>query len=103
MPADLPYDPARGYGFVSIPGGNESAFSVRLAPGDYDVTVTVGGATASRTSVWAEDRRLLADLDRPAAAGETRTPTVKVNVRDATLVPPGDRRRYPAARQPARG
>ncbi len=86
VPADLPYDAARGYGFASIPGGNERAFSVKLAPGDYAVTVTLGGAAASRTSLWAEDRRLLAD-PVALAAGETRTLTFMVNVRDTALAP----------------
>ncbi len=85
-PADLPYDAARGYGFASIPGGNERAFSVKLAPGDYAVTVTLGGAAASRTSLWAEDRRLLAD-PVTLAAGETRTLIFMVNVRDTALAP----------------
>ena len=86
VPADLPYDAARGYGFASIPGGNERAFSVKLAPGDYAVTVTLGGAAASRTSLWAEDRRLLAD-PVPLAAGETRTLIFVVDVRDTALAP----------------
>jgi lysophospholipase L1-like esterase len=83
---DIPYDQTRGYGFASIPGGNERAFSVKLAPGDYSVTVTLGGPSASRTSVWAEDRRLLADpLGLPA--GGRRTLSFIVNVRDTALVP----------------
>ncbi len=84
--ADLSYDRMRGYGFSSIPGGNERAFSVNLAPGDYAVTVTLGGARASRTSVWAEDRRLLADPVDLRAGGK-RTATFIVNVRDTGLVP----------------
>lgn len=84
--ASMPYDAARGYGFVSAPGGNEQAFSLRVPPGDYAVTVTLGGATASRTTIWAEDRRLMAE---PVILkkGETRTVQVIVNVRDAALVP----------------
>ena len=83
--ADVLYDAARGSGFVSISGGNERAFSVKAAPGDYRVTVTLGGAMASRTSVWAEDRRLVAD-PVVLAAGQTRTLSFVVNVRDADLV-----------------
>lgn len=82
---DQAWDAAKGYGFTSLPGGNEEAFSVRAAPGDYRVTVTLGGKTASRTSVWAEDRRLLAgpvDLK----AGQTKTLSFTVNVRDTALV-----------------
>lgn len=82
---DVPYDSARGSGFVSIPGGNERAFSVKAAPGDYRVTVTLGGPAASRTSVWAEDRRLVAD-PVVLAAGQTRTLSFIVNVRDTGLV-----------------
>ncbi len=83
---DAPYDAARGSGFVSIPGGNERAFAVKAAPGDYRVTVTLGGPAASRTSVWAEDRRLVAD-PVVLVAGQTRTLSFIVNVRDMALVP----------------
>ncbi len=83
--ADAPYDAARGSGFVSIPDGNERAFSVKVTPGDYRVTVTLGGGAASRTSVWAEDRRLVAD-PVVLAAGQTRTLSLIVNVRDTALV-----------------
>ncbi len=82
---DAPYDAVRGSGFVSIPGGNERAFSVKAAPGDYRVTVTLGGPAASRTSVWAEDRRLVTD-PVVLAAGQTRTLSFIVNVRDTSLV-----------------
>lgn len=83
--ANMSYDAARGYGFVALPGGNAQAFSLRVAPGDYRVSVTLGGAKPSRTSVWAEDRRLMAgpvDLKK----GETRTLSFTVNVRDTSLV-----------------
>jgi len=83
---DTSYDAARGSGFVSDPGGNERAFSVKAAPGDYRVTLTVGGPAASRTSVWAEDRRLVAD-PVVLAAGQTRALSFIVNVRDAALAP----------------
>ena len=82
---DAPYEAARGSGFVSIPGGNERAFSVKAAPGDYKVTLTLGGPMASRTSVWAEDRRLVAD-PVVLAAGQRRTLSFVVNVRDTGLV-----------------
>lgn len=82
---EQPWDAAKGYGFTSLPDGNEQAFSVRAAPGDYRVTVTLGGKTASRTSVWAEDRRLLADpVD--LKAGQMKTLSFTVNVRDTALV-----------------
>jgi lysophospholipase L1-like esterase len=83
--ANMSYDAARGYGFVALPGGNAQAFSMQDAPGDYRVSVTLGGAKPSRTSVWAEDRRLMAgpvDLK----GGETRTVTFTVNVRDTALM-----------------
>lgn len=79
------WDDAKGYGFTSLPGGNEQAFSVAAAPGDYRVTVTLGGRSASRTSVWAEDRRLLADPVE-LMAGQTKTLSFTVNVRDTALV-----------------
>jgi lysophospholipase L1-like esterase len=83
----MPYDPVTGYGFVSVPGGNEKAFSIKAPPGDYLVTAVFGDRTnPSRTSVWAEDRRL---MTAPVVLkkGETRTLTFRVNVRDATLTP----------------
>lgn len=83
--ANMSYNAARGYGFVALPGGNAQAFSLRVAPGDYRVSVTLGGAKPSRTSVWAEDRRLMAgpvDLKK----GETRTLSFTVNVRDTSLI-----------------
>ncbi|MGN6365053.1 GDSL-type esterase/lipase family protein [Asticcacaulis taihuensis] len=85
VPANTAYDAARGYGFVLLPDRNAQAFSLRAAPGDYRVSVTLGGPKTSRTSVWVEDRRLMAgpvDLK----AGETRTLTFTVNVRDTALI-----------------
>jgi lysophospholipase L1-like esterase len=80
-----PWDESKGYGFTSLTGGNEQAFSVAAAPGDYRVTVTLGGKKPSRTSLWAEDRRLLADpVD--LKAGQTKTLSFTVNVRDTALV-----------------
>ena len=84
VPANAAYDAVRGYGFVPLPGGKARAFSLRADPGDYNVSVTLGGPKASRTSVWAEDRRLMAgpvDLK----GGESRTLTFTVNVRDMAL------------------
>lgn len=80
-----PWNDAKGFGFTSQPGGNEHAFSVRVPPGDYRVTVTLGGKAASRTVIWAEDRRLMAapvDL----GADQNRTLSFVVNVRDTALV-----------------
>ncbi len=83
--SDAPYDAATGYGFMSIPNGNESAFAVKAAPGDYRVTVTLGNAkAASRTTVWAEDRRLML-APVVLKKGEVKTYSFLVNVRDAAL------------------
>lgn len=83
----LPYEPARGYGFVSVVNGNEKAFSARVPPGDYLVTATLGDRkAASRTSLWAEDRRLVA-APVVLKKGETRTVSFRVNVRNAFLDP----------------
>ncbi|MDV6331100.1 rhamnogalacturonan acetylesterase [Asticcacaulis sp. 201] len=82
---DAPYDAGRGYGFVSTPNGNERAFSVRVPEGDYKVTVTVGDANApTRTSLWAEDRRLVA-APVVLKKGEVRTLSFIVNVRNPFL------------------
>ena len=82
---DVPYDVERGYGFVSTPDGNEQAFSVRVPEGDYKVAVTIGDANApSRTSVWAEDRRLMA-APVVLKKGEVRTLSFIVNVRNPFL------------------
>jgi lysophospholipase L1-like esterase len=84
---DTAYDAARGYGFVSTPGGNEKAFSVKVPAGDYLVTVTLGDKkAASRTSVWAEERRLVA-APVVLKKGETKTLSFRVNVRDDKLTP----------------
>ena len=85
VPADMSYDSAKGYGFISLPGGQARAFSLHATPGDYRVSLTLGGPKASRTLIWAEDRRLMAgpvDLK----AGETRTLAFTVNVHDTSLV-----------------
>jgi lysophospholipase L1-like esterase len=52
-----------------------------LAPGDYDVTVELGSATAASTEVFAESRRLvLSAVD--TEAGEVQRRSFTVNVRD---------------------
>ncbi len=63
-------------------------FSVRTAPGNYRVTVTLGlpkGAT--ETTIKAENRRLMLDAVK-VPAGRHVTRDFIVNVRDAALVPP---------------
>lgn len=82
---DMAYDAARGYGFTNTRGGNETALAVKAAPGDYRVRVTLGAKTASRTSVWAEDRRLML-APVVLKKGETKTIEFIVNVRDPSVV-----------------
>jgi lysophospholipase L1-like esterase len=79
------YEEAKGYGFTSTKDGNEQALAVKVAPGDYRVRVTLGNKKAtSRTSIWAEDRRLMM---APVALkkGEAKTVEFIVNVRNASL------------------
>lgn len=83
---EMSYDAGRGYGFTNTPQGNEVALAVKASPGDYRVRVTLGAKKAeSRTSIWAEDRRLLAG---PVVLkkGETKTVEFIVNVRDASVI-----------------
>lgn len=83
---DMTYEATRGYGFTNTRDGNEVALAVKAVPGDYRVRVTLGVKKAdSRTSIWAEDRRLML---APVALkkGETRTVEFIVNVRDASVV-----------------
>lgn len=84
---DTAYARERGYGFTSIQGGNEQALAVKAAPGDYLVRVTLGSpSAASRTAIWAEDRRLMA-APVELKQGESRTVEFIVNVRDAAIAP----------------
>jgi lysophospholipase L1-like esterase len=75
------YDVTKGQGYVSIPNGNEVAFAIKAAPGDYRVTATVG---AGRTTLWAEDRRLVAG-PVVVPAGQTREISFLVNVRNPSM------------------
>ncbi|MGH8854701.1 MAG: rhamnogalacturonan acetylesterase [Telluria sp.] len=79
------YDAARGVGYTNTRDGNEQAVAVKAVPGDYRVRATLGSANAaSRTTLWAEDRRLMAgpvDL----TPGETKTVEFIVNVRDPAI------------------
>lgn len=80
------YDAAKGYGFTDTRDGNEMALAVKLAPGDYRVRVLLAaGAKATRTAIWAEDRRLMA-APVVLKAGERRQVEFVVNTRDANLV-----------------
>lgn len=79
------YDDAKGYGFTSTKDGNEQALAVKVVPGDYRVRVTLGNKkAASRTSIWAEDRRLMI-APVTLKKGATKTVEFIVNVRNASL------------------
>lgn len=76
---------ADGYGFEP---SRPTLFSVRTAPGNYRVTVTLGlPKTATETTLKAENRRLMLDAVK-VPAGRHVTRSFIVNVRDAALVPP---------------
>ncbi|MFG2577221.1 rhamnogalacturonan acetylesterase [Streptomyces sp. NPDC048481] len=51
-----------------------------VAPGDYDVTVSLGGATAGQTEMWVEARRLMLPATR-TAAGAVAAYSFTVDVR----------------------
>ncbi len=83
VPRDQIYAGDHGY-----EPGRPTLFSVRAAPGNYRVTVTLGlPKTATETTIKAENRRLMLDaVEIPAGRRVTRS--FIVNVRDAALVPP---------------
>jgi lysophospholipase L1-like esterase len=62
-------------------------FSVPLAEGNYRVTVTLGGAQASVTTVRAEARRLMIEK-LPIAAGDSIARSFDVNLRVADFTKP---------------
>lgn len=86
----MTYSGARGYGFESAPvAGKPFYFTVDLAEGNYNVTVTLGGAgAASDTTVKAELRRLMLE-NVHAAAGQTVTRTFTVNLRTPDIAAVG--------------
>lgn len=59
-----------------------------VSPGNYDVTVSVGGALAGQTEMWVEARRLMLPVTR-TAAGSTATYSFTVNVRQPEGQPTG--------------
>ncbi|MEV5437604.1 rhamnogalacturonan acetylesterase [Streptomyces sp. NPDC052682] len=59
-----------------------------LAPGNYDVTVSVGGAATGQTEMWVEARRLMLPATR-TAAGAVTTYSFTVNVRQPEGQPTG--------------
>lgn len=96
---DMAYTSARGFGFepgavvstVNDGGqgryitGKPYFFSVDLPEGNYNVTLTLGEATAaSNTTVKAELRRLMLE-NVSTAAGEVVTRTFTVNVRNPQI------------------
>lgn len=85
---DTAYSRERGHGFEASEARNAAGlpyfFSVDLPEGNYRVTATLGGPTASDTTIKAELRRLQLDsVKLPAGASETRT--FIVNVRTANI------------------
>ncbi|HEX8300382.1 rhamnogalacturonan acetylesterase [Sphingomonas sp.] len=76
-PTPLPH--ARG-----VQGKEPFYFWLDLAPGNYRVTVTLGGPAASRTTVKAELRRLMLSAVAVPAGG-TRRLSFIVNVRTPTI------------------
>ncbi|WP_206610279.1 rhamnogalacturonan acetylesterase [Croceibacterium ferulae] len=74
------YDDATGQGWE-----DPQRWSVKTAPGNYRVTLTITGP--ARLSVLAESRRLMLE-DVSVPARETAQHSFIVNVRDAALPPP---------------
>jgi lysophospholipase L1-like esterase len=77
---DATYTRERGYGYeTAAQPGQPAYFSVDLPEGNYNVTVTLGGAQAGATTIKSELRRLMLENVRTAAgAVEQRTFTVNV-------------------------
>ncbi|HZF87880.1 rhamnogalacturonan acetylesterase [Streptomyces sp.] len=69
-------------------GTNPMTCHYAVAPGNYDVTVTIGGASAARTETWAEARRLMLPAT-DTAAGAVATYSFTVNVRQPEGQPTG--------------
>ena len=84
--ADQRYDNSRGFGFLAAVDGQPQAFSVRVAPGDYRVTVQLRSAGPRTVFPWLEDRRMLA-APVVLAAGAGHSHQFVVNVRDTRLDP----------------
>jgi lysophospholipase L1-like esterase len=59
-----------------------------VSQGNYDVTVSIGGASAGQTEMWVEARRLMLPATR-TAAGSTATYSFTVNVRQPEGQPTG--------------
>jgi lysophospholipase L1-like esterase len=59
-----------------------------VSPGNYDVTVSIGGAFAGQTEMWVEARRLMLPATR-TAAGAVTTYSFTINVRQPEGQPTG--------------
>ncbi|WP_030754422.1 rhamnogalacturonan acetylesterase [Streptomyces griseus] len=88
--ADAPGGPY-GQGLDHCAAGSEAgtlACHFDLAPGKYDVTVTLGGDTAGATAIGGETRRALL-AETPTGAGERLRRSFTVDVRDPEGEPTG--------------
>ncbi|MEU0676979.1 GDSL-type esterase/lipase family protein [Streptomyces sp. NPDC006172] len=76
----------------ALPAGCSGASPITchyaVSPGDYDVTVSVGGAAAGQTEMWVEARRLMLPATR-TAAGAVATYSFTVDVRQPEGQPTG--------------
>jgi lysophospholipase L1-like esterase len=78
---DLKTAPTVANGICSTTGSDHPFFfSIPVAPGNYRITVALGGQEASTITVRSEARRLMLEKI-PTAAGKTVTKTFDVNVR----------------------
>ncbi|MFF6883958.1 rhamnogalacturonan acetylesterase [Streptomyces sp. NPDC012421] len=71
-----------------VAGSTALACHLDLPPGTYDVTVTLGGATAGATAISGESRRALL-AETPTRAGERLRRSFTVDVRDPEGEPTG--------------
>ncbi|MEU0060498.1 GDSL-type esterase/lipase family protein [Streptomyces sp. NPDC006334] len=76
----------------ALPAGCSGASPITchyaVPPGDYDVTVSVGGAADGQTEMWVEARRLMLPATR-TAAGAVATYSFTINVRQPEGQPTG--------------
>ena len=71
-------------GAVSGQGGKPFFFSTKLEPGEYRVTVTLGGPAESVTTIKSESRRLMVE-DAHVVAGGSETKSFLVHIRVPTI------------------
>ncbi|MGW6390417.1 rhamnogalacturonan acetylesterase [Streptomyces sp. NPDC055103] len=84
--ADGPYGQGIDHCTATATGGLACHFDV--APGTYDVTLTLGGETAASTAITGETRRALL-AETATAAGETVRRSFTVDVREPEGEPTG--------------